>query len=199
MKSLRIKNFEKYQHYKQRNPPWIKLHLEILDDPDFLALPDASKWHYIGLLLIASRHGNDIKPNWKYIQNRLGLTSKVDLSRRFLKEHVLASNAIHKALSINSEFGDSETETEAETEAEEITPIVVPIKKRGKRPISEEDKPSEKHFTYGQRIGVDVGPEWGKFVNYCKAHDRRYADFEAAFRNWIANAANFRRGGAHAL
>lgn len=70
--------------------------------------------------------------------------------------------------------------------------------KKGKRSISDEDKPTEKHFAYGQRLGVDVGPEWGKFVNYCKAHDRRYADFEAAFRNWLANAANF-KGGAHAV
>lgn len=70
--------------------------------------------------------------------------------------------------------------------------------KRGKRSISEEDKPTDKHFAYGQRLGVDVGPEWGKFVNYCKAHDKRYADFEAAFRNWLSNAVNF-KGGAHAV
>jgi hypothetical protein len=72
-------------------------------------------------------------------------------------------------------------------------------RRKGKRPISEEDKPSEKHFAYGQRLGVDVGPEWGKFYNYCKAHDRRYADFDAAFRNWLANAANFTKKVPHAV
>lgn len=66
------------------------------------------------------------------------------------------------------------------------------------RLITDEDKPSEKHFAYGQRIGVDVGPEWGKFVSYCRANDVRYADFEAAFRNWLANSVNF-KGGRHAL
>lgn len=70
--------------------------------------------------------------------------------------------------------------------------------KKGKRAISDEDKPSEKHFAYGQRIGVDVGPEWGKFVNYCKAHDKRYADFDAAFRNWLSNSKNF-KGGPHVV
>jgi hypothetical protein len=69
---------------------------------------------------------------------------------------------------------------------------------KGKRPISDEDKPTEKHFAYGQRLGLDVGPEWGKFVNYCKAHDQRYADFEAAFRNWLANANTF-KGGPRAM
>ncbi len=60
--------------------------------------------------------------------------------------------------------------------------------KRSLRSISDDDKPSEKHFNFGQSLGLDVGPEWGKFKNYCLAHDKRYANFEAAFRNWLANA-----------
>lgn len=70
--------------------------------------------------------------------------------------------------------------------------------KKGKRSISEEDKPTDKHFEFGKKLGVHVGPEWGKFYNYCKAHDKRYADFEAAFRNWIANSHKM-NGGRHDL
>lgn len=70
--------------------------------------------------------------------------------------------------------------------------------RKGKRSISEEDKPTEKHFEYGRKIGVNVGPEWGKFYNYCKAHDKRYADFEAAFRNWLSNSVRM-NGGTHAV
>lgn len=106
-KFLSIKNYKEYQHYKHRNPPWIKLHLSILDDPDFLALSDASKWHYIGLILLASRHENAIKPDMNYIKGRLGLTEKLSLSARFLKDHVLAPNA-----SVLHTNADSETETE---------------------------------------------------------------------------------------
>jgi len=98
---LSIKNYKEYQHYKHRNPPWIKLHLSILDDPDFLSLPDASKWHYIGLILLASRHENTIKPDMSYIKNRLGLTEKLNLTSCFLRDHVLASNA-SKVLLTNS-------------------------------------------------------------------------------------------------
>ena len=46
----RVKNWSKFQHYKNRNPPWIRLHVEILDDykadgteNDFHALPDKDK------------------------------------------------------------------------------------------------------------------------------------------------------------
>ena len=36
MKNLTIKNWHKFQHYKDRNPPWIKLHYEILTRPDWV-------------------------------------------------------------------------------------------------------------------------------------------------------------------
>lgn len=70
--------------------------------------------------------------------------------------------------------------------------------KKCKRPISEEDKPTEKHLTLGQQIGVNVPAEWAKFKNYCLAHDKRYANFEAAFRNWIVNSEHM-KGGVHVV
>lgn len=41
---LRVKNFDRFQHYKDRTPPWIKLYNDLLDDYDFSCLPDAEKW-----------------------------------------------------------------------------------------------------------------------------------------------------------
>ena len=40
---LRVKNWGQFQHYKSRNPPWIKLHRNILDNYEFSCLPVASK------------------------------------------------------------------------------------------------------------------------------------------------------------
>lgn len=34
-----IKNWNKFQHYKNRRPPWIRLYRDLLDDPEFEALP----------------------------------------------------------------------------------------------------------------------------------------------------------------
>jgi hypothetical protein len=67
-------------------------------------------------------------------------------------------------------------------------------KRSTKRSILETDSPKEKHFELGRSLGVEVGPEWGKFKNYCLAHDAQYADFDAAFRNWIANAPSMKGG-----
>lgn len=120
---LSIKNFDNYQHYKHRNPPWVKLHISLLDDPDFLSLPDASKWHYIGLILLASRHGNDIKPDSKYIGNRLGLTEPLNLNLQFLKDHVLASKASRLHTNADSESETEKSRDRVETEADRETAL----------------------------------------------------------------------------
>jgi len=35
---ITIKNWAKFQHYKDRNPPWIKLHKDLLNNRDYLSL-----------------------------------------------------------------------------------------------------------------------------------------------------------------
>ena len=59
---LSVKNFEQYQHYKDRKPPWIKLYNDVLDDYAFEVMPDASKAHLMLIWLLASRTDNRI-PN----------------------------------------------------------------------------------------------------------------------------------------
>jgi hypothetical protein len=51
---LKPKNWDKFQHYKDRCPPWIKLHRDILNDRVFANLPIASKALAPLLWLLAS-------------------------------------------------------------------------------------------------------------------------------------------------
>lgn len=51
---LKPKNWDKFQHYKNRCPPWIKLHRDILNDRAFATLPIASKALAPLLWLLAS-------------------------------------------------------------------------------------------------------------------------------------------------
>ena len=52
--SLVPKSWSTFQHYKNRNPPWVKLHKTLLDDRDFFCLPVASKALAPMLWLLAS-------------------------------------------------------------------------------------------------------------------------------------------------
>lgn len=74
-----VKNFEKFQHYKDRAPPWIKLYNELLDDYEFGRLQDASKMHLIAIWLLASRSENKIPYDPEWISRRINATDPVDL------------------------------------------------------------------------------------------------------------------------
>lgn len=77
---FRVVNIEKFQHYKERNPPWIKLHNTLLDNYEFGCLHDASKVHLVLIWLLASRHGNRLPWDSKWIAARIQATSKtIDL------------------------------------------------------------------------------------------------------------------------
>ena len=51
---MKIKNWINFQHYKDRAPPWIKLHKALLDDYEFQSLPLASRALAPMLWLLAS-------------------------------------------------------------------------------------------------------------------------------------------------
>lgn len=58
--ALRPKNWDKFQHYKQRCPPWIKMYRTLLDDREFMCLPVASKALAMMLWLLASEHAEGV-------------------------------------------------------------------------------------------------------------------------------------------
>jgi len=76
---LKIKNWKKYQHYKDRNPPWIKFYHSILDDYIYSCLQDDSKLLLITLLLLAGKTNNKIPYDIKWIQNKSMIKKKINL------------------------------------------------------------------------------------------------------------------------
>jgi len=77
---LCIPNWDDLQHYKDRSPPWIKLHNELLEDYEFESLQDASKAHLLCIWLLASRTGNKIKADSRWIARKIGANTEVNLT-----------------------------------------------------------------------------------------------------------------------
>ena len=98
MRYLRIRNWEKYQHYSQRTPPWIKLHLTLLDDFDFQGLDEKMQRPAFHIMLLAARLENRIPWNDKWVAGRIQAKSKVNLqiliNNSFLEEIPHTSNAL---------------------------------------------------------------------------------------------------------
>lgn len=79
---LVIKDWSKHQHYKDRRPPWIKLYGALLDDSDFLALPEATQAQLIKLWLLASRMGHPLPDSPKLLAGKIG-ANRIDLDSLF--------------------------------------------------------------------------------------------------------------------
>jgi hypothetical protein len=79
MITFSVKNFERFQHYKDRSPPWIKLYNELLDDYEFGRLQDASKLHLILIWLLASRSENKLPYDPAWIAKRINASEDVNL------------------------------------------------------------------------------------------------------------------------
>jgi hypothetical protein len=73
---MKIKNWEEFQHFKDRTPPWIKLYRYLLDDPEWHELSGDDSKILVMLWLIASEdkamQGN--LPNSKTLAFRLRIT-----------------------------------------------------------------------------------------------------------------------------
>jgi hypothetical protein len=89
VKQIIIKNWQTFQHYKDRRPPWIKLHARLIDsvhdngDAAYNNLSDIAKLHLHHLWLLASRY-NDARAEFavlpydtKWLQPRLNVASPI--------------------------------------------------------------------------------------------------------------------------
>lgn len=76
---LAVKNFAEFQHYKDRNPVWIKSYTRLLEDYDFLALSDAARSQLMLLWLVASRTDNRIPDDRRWIARAIHATGAVKL------------------------------------------------------------------------------------------------------------------------
>lgn len=117
MQYLRVKNWHEFQHYGKRNPPWIKLHNEILHSRTWVTLDDASKALVIAIMLLASRFNNEIPADPAYIQRVAYLQTLPDLEKLFAADFI-------ERININTEK-ERETEHASKTLASASTAIAV--------------------------------------------------------------------------
>jgi hypothetical protein len=74
-----IRNWEQYQHYKDRNPPWIKLYREIMWSRDWVNWDDASKLLAIVCMMLASENDGLIPNDIGFIRRRAYLEKSPNL------------------------------------------------------------------------------------------------------------------------
>lgn len=113
---MRIRNWEKFQHYRRRSPPWIKLHRKLLDNPDWYALDGASAKLLVELWLVASEEDGELPDSttlaWRLRRSKSEVMNGLKLlfdSGFLVDASTLLAECSHDAT--------PETETEAEKES----------------------------------------------------------------------------------
>jgi hypothetical protein len=125
---MRIKDWNKFQHFKDRRPPWIKLYREILDDPEWHELDPASAKVLVMIWLIASEEMGEL-PTIKKLAFRLRLTEKqVEIHCSKLSHWLIQDdiNVISDQYQLDAPETEEETETKKERETKKEARTLAP-------------------------------------------------------------------------
>lgn len=183
----KIKGWEKFQHYKDRNPPWIKLHYELMTSADWVMLADASKLLAVVCMMIASRNDGGVPNNPEYIKRVAYLDKLPDLKPLIRSGFLMLADAskTEQAQAIDT----TETEAEAEAEAEEEEKAELEKKKKVTLENLSVEHVAEwlaEKRIQGKYINHDENFILEKFKDYCKSKGKTYVDYIAAYRNAFA-------------
>jgi len=171
------KNWSEFQHYKDRRPPWIKLHRSLLDDRDFIMLPTASKALAPLLWLLASE-GKEGKFNATpdELAFRLRMTaSEIDKGiKPLLDKGFFLDASTMLAPCSQDAVPETERETERETEKRE-------------NPVKNLD-------SFYEKMPDSITSKWSAdqiktkaedLVDYCKRKGKTYKDYYSALRSFL--------------
>jgi hypothetical protein len=113
----RIKGWSKFQHFKDRRPPWVKLYRDILEDPDWHELDGDAAKALVALWLIASEDDEQEGklPELRKLAFRLRISESKTIQTLTKLKHWLIHDDIDL---ISARYQDDAPETETETETE---------------------------------------------------------------------------------
>ena len=113
--TIKVKGWNKFQHFKDRKPPWIKLYRDILDDLEWHELDPVAAKALVAIWLIASENDGEL-PEMKKLAFRLRVSEKQAISIVSQLDHWLIQDDINV---ISDRYQDDSLEIETETYREE--------------------------------------------------------------------------------
>ena len=120
---LKVRNWEKFQHYKDRRPPWIKLHFALLTSKDWVMLNDSERVLAIACMLLASQSDLDsgcFDADPEYIKRVAYLNTTPNFKPLILHGflEIINVNASERKQMLANVTTETETDTEGETDTE---------------------------------------------------------------------------------
>lgn len=138
MQFLKVRNFEKYQHYKDRHPVWIKLYRDLWSDQKFSRMSEFDRYCLISLFMVASQNQNCIPLDEPWLKGELRTTKRLPISTlidlgwlEWTEQNASALLEISeqnasKTLSTRADMrANQETETETDKDKEKKKPLAI--------------------------------------------------------------------------
>jgi hypothetical protein len=182
---MQIKHWKKFQHFKDRKPPWIKLYRDVLDDLEWYELEPLASKVLVMCWLIASEDEGRLPPT-KTLAFRLRMTEKQTNDCLNKLSHWLEQDDINE---ISERYQDDSLETERETEKEKE--VETKQRTKGSR-LSSDFVLSEDWVEFCQTERPDLNPQkvFDGFKDYWIAKAGAAGvklDWTATWRNWVRN------------
>ena len=176
MEYLKIKSWEKFQHYKDDRPlKWIKVYSSLLMDYKFEQLSDAEFGQIVKIWLLASQLDNDIPNDPAWIQKKTSMSTKPNINKMIQLDFIEPYESVR-----DSTKWLLREEESREEKRKEYTPSFLKFwqaypKKKSKdtaRKAFEKRQPNEQLFAAimdglrRAKTSVDWLKEGGKYIPY---------------------------------
>lgn len=169
--TLQIKDWAKFQHFKDRTPPWVKLYRTLLDDIEWHKLDGVSAKYLVMLWLIAAETDHGTLPGIEEIAFRLRTDIKT-ISKLIPKlSHWIVDVDITAISKVRSKVpGEKETEEETETEEEREAMLLSHF------------LPRHRETAKTKRPDLNAERTWLTFCGYYEPEKRNHTNWV----NWLA-------------
>ena len=178
---MRIKNWSQFQHFKDRDPIWVKLYRNLLDDIEWHQLEPFAAKMLVNLWLIASEDSGKL-PEIRVLAFRLRQQEKDVIKAISQLGHWLEQD--------DSELISSGYQVDALEKRREEREESAANKKATR--LAEDWEPSDSLIAFMRANRPDLNPQHVvlRFTNYWHAKTGRDAtklDWDKTFQNWVLN------------
>lgn len=193
MKALSLVNWAHLQHYKDRNPPWLKLYRDLLTSESWVLGTDQSRLVQVASIMLAARYNNEIPLRFDLLKR----VASFDMSeKQFMTavDHLATVGyceikeidsplATCKQLASNGLATCNTEERERESRGEESR-----AEGEGHRASKKCPAEFEPDLTFAAKLlpDIDAGAEAAQFKDH--EFPRPLKDWGAAWRNWVRKA-----------
>jgi hypothetical protein len=194
---LLVKNWEAFQHYHDRAPPWIKLHRTLLDDFEFSELPDDSKAHLMLIWVLAAGSGGRVPASPKFLQSKIGAKRSPDVKLLVEKGFLIVEQSASTMLDASNDLATREHDASGTlplARGGALSSPLLLVSRKDRKEIAREDdlaEPLPVHRELAAKLGVDCDSEWAAFNERVEAKGPWFKKKAPAFSGWLRMEAKF--------